>query len=226
MAEPEEEYDGPITSAPASWSTANKQGSMKAHFKHFVLHHWVKQVQELTFHTFDELMEEDVTVTLVDNFVNYLCGHARHGCKKDGDPLKCGTADQYLSSFKGAVNFKFFKRRTNCYLVTKDDQAMGILRKAMLQKKRRLCRSDGVEITKSLETATDSDLDAFFQLCFWKGTNDSAEFLHLMMCCIANCGRGSEVRFYKFTLHLLYICHELVPFCELFSTLSEFVTNS
>ena len=187
-----EEYIGPITNAPLSKSKQTKSCSMKGHFNYFLMHFWSKHNKsDKIVSKFDDLEVEDVTIDIVDNFVNYLASHARKGFKADGPLLKFGTIDQYLSSFKMSLVRKFFKNESE--LIVNNQAKMSLLRSTMLQKKIQQCRRDGIEIMSSLETASETDVDTFFLLCFWEGTYESAEFLHLMMSCIANCGRGSEV---------------------------------
>ena len=187
-------YIGAITNAPKSHSKQSKKCSMENHFNYFVKHYW----RQTGVTTFAELTPQNLSVELVDNFVNYLASLARKNCKPDGELLAFGSVDQYLSSFKTNLVEKFFHENTN--LIVNNSEKMSLLRKRMLEKKIQLCREEGKQIMSSLEAASDEDIDTFFLLCFLEGTEESAEFLHLMMSCIANCGRGSEVRsnFYKF----------------------------
>ena len=185
-------YIGPITNAPSSNAAARKKCSMRLHFDYFLQHYWAKTYKgEKKLENFDDLKVDDVTVRLADNFVNYLAFHSRKHCKPDAELLMYNTIDQYLSAFKMNLVKKFFEEEKD--LIVNNSAKMALLRKTMLEIKIKQCRKNGSNIMTSLETASKSDIDSFFVLCFWEGTDESAEFLHLMMSCISNCGRGSEV---------------------------------
>ena len=176
MSKPDdtEYYDGPITQAPKSKGAESKKCSMQTHFNYFVFHHWNKR-DDNNCPLFNKLTQEHVTVNLVDNFVNYLSSIARKFCKPDSPLLVYGSIDQYLSSFKNNLIKKFFDDDSNKRLVINDEGKMSLLRRTMLQIKMTQCRKDGISVMKSLETASEEDIDAFFQLCFWQGTDESAE---------------------------------------------------
>lgn len=177
-----------VTQAMPSRGKLNKKGSMEKHFNFFLKEHW----KSTSLTSFESLRPCDVSIELVDTFATYLSAHARRGCKSDGELLSYNTVDQYLSTFKTCLVSKFFYEK-DANLVVNDNTKMSQLRQAMCQHKLRLLRQEGREIMTSTDAATDEDVDTFFLLCFWEGSNESAEFLHLMMSCIANCGRGSEV---------------------------------
>ena len=187
------EYSGPISKAPTTLSRQKKQCSMGNHFKYFFENYYMKDNKEIKHaKTFPTLKEEDVTIHMVDSFAGYLANNARDRMRPDGPKLSYGTVDGYFSIFKTTLGDKYMDD-PKAVPVVRNEALMTRMRKRMLDVKLQESRLGGKPLVVPMEAATEQDMDAFFLLCFYKGSAESAEFLHLLMSCITNCGRGSEV---------------------------------
>jgi len=128
---------------------------------------------------------------LMGCFFDYLALHAYVGGKSEKGRLSYSSATGYASSIKSFYTNKFRKLGPELRVFT--ESCWRCLRNKLLTAYKKHALAGGKSILTPHITSTVEDRRALAIGCFWSGSTDLAEFLHLNNAKFHLCGRGSEV---------------------------------
>ena len=144
---------------------------------------------------------------MMETFATYLTKYAiQQGNMKSKKLLLGGSsAYGYYSCFRNML-IDSFKTEDIPYL--KSNHHKTLLRK-IVAVKTDYCRKHKKQFSQKTEPATEKEIEAFKTSCFWDGSLDCAEYVHLLTQMITNCGRGSEVSFIIWILVWIIVSNKL-----------------
>lgn len=132
---------------------------------------------------------------MIGNFFSYLHKDAYKHCDPDKDQISYETATGYASSIKVFFinKFRTCGPELNVFGTTKWRE----LRNKLLAQFKEESKSTGKTLVNGHEASEDTDRNAIAIGCYWLGTVEAAEFLHLNNTMMQCSGRGTEVSLLK-----------------------------
>jgi hypothetical protein len=128
---------------------------------------------------------------MIGNFFGYLCQNAYNRRDPDKGQIEYESATGYASRVKAYYTHQF--RHCGPELAVFSSTKWRVLRNKLLVHFTEVKRTTGKALVNGHEASEDSDRGAIAIGCYWLGTPEAAEFLHLNNTMFMLSGRGTEV---------------------------------
>jgi hypothetical protein len=130
---------------------------------------------------------------MIGNFFSYL---HKDACKY-GDPAKGRVSYETATGYASSVKVYYIDKFRNCgpelNVFSSTSTKWRELRYKLLAQSKEETKRTGKALVNGHEASEDSDCDAIAIGCYWLGTVEAAEFLHLNNTMMQCSGRGTEV---------------------------------